>query len=73
MAASRGADSVRYSERPDSDRAASHRFGGWNDGEHGPMPDELLAEIVREVSAIPGVAGVFYDLTNKPPATIEWE
>jgi GMP synthase (glutamine-hydrolysing) len=37
------------------------------------MPQDLLAEIVRELSAIPGVAGVFYDLTNKPPATIEWE
>jgi len=37
------------------------------------MPHEFLAEIVRELSVIPGVAGVFYDLTNKPPATIEWE
>lgn len=37
------------------------------------MPDDLLAEIVRELSSVPGVAGVFYDLTNKPPATIEWE
>jgi GMP synthase (glutamine-hydrolysing) len=37
------------------------------------MPKDLLDEMVRELSAIPGVAGVFYDLTNKPPATIEWE
>ena len=37
------------------------------------MPKDLLAEIVRELSMIPGIAGVFYDLTNKPPATIEWE
>jgi GMP synthase (glutamine-hydrolysing) len=37
------------------------------------MPDDLLAEIVRELSAVPGIAGVFCDLTNKPPATIEWE
>jgi GMP synthase (glutamine-hydrolysing) len=37
------------------------------------MPKDLLDEIVRELSTIPGIAGVFYDLTNKPPATIEWE
>jgi GMP synthase (glutamine-hydrolysing) len=37
------------------------------------MPDALLSEIVGELSRIPGIAGVFYDLTNKPPATIEWE
>ena len=37
------------------------------------MPAELLAEMTRELSAIEGVGGVFYDLTNKPPGTIEWE
>jgi len=37
------------------------------------MPQPLLDEIVRELRQIPGIAGVFYDLTNKPPATIEWE
>ena len=29
--------------------------------------------MVRELMEVEGVAGVFYDLTNKPPATIEWE
>jgi GMP synthase (glutamine-hydrolysing) len=37
------------------------------------LPAELRDRIVSELRAIPGVAGVFYDLTNKPPATIEWE
>ena len=37
------------------------------------MPQELLDAMVRELRAMEGVAGVFYDLTNKPPATIEWE
>ncbi|MEP6962789.1 MAG: glutamine-hydrolyzing GMP synthase, partial [Acidobacteriota bacterium] len=37
------------------------------------MPDELLGKIVQELRGITGVAGVFYDITNKPPATIEWE
>jgi GMP synthase (glutamine-hydrolysing) len=37
------------------------------------MPDDLLNCIASELLAVPGVSGVFYDLTNKPPATIEWE
>ena len=37
------------------------------------MPAELLERMARELSEVEGVAGVFYDLTNKPPATIEWE
>ncbi len=37
------------------------------------MPEELLRQLTRELAAVEGVAGVFYDLTNKPPATIEWE
>jgi GMP synthase (glutamine-hydrolysing) len=37
------------------------------------MPGDLLRSISTEVLAVPGIGGVFYDLTHKPPATIEWE
>jgi GMP synthase PP-ATPase subunit len=37
------------------------------------MPKSLLAEMVEELRAMGDIAGVFYDLTHKPPATIEWE
>ncbi|MGD0361269.1 MAG: glutamine-hydrolyzing GMP synthase [Bryobacteraceae bacterium] len=37
------------------------------------MPDDLLKSISMELLGVPGVSGVFYDLTHKPPATIEWE
>lgn len=37
------------------------------------MPAGLLAGIAASVMAVPGIAAVFYDLTHKPPATIEWE
>jgi GMP synthase (glutamine-hydrolysing) len=37
------------------------------------MPAELLRRMVEELLRVEGIAGVFYDLTNKPPATIEWE
>ena len=37
------------------------------------MPAELLGRICAEVMGVEGIAGVFYDLTHKPPGTIEWE
>jgi GMP synthase (glutamine-hydrolysing) len=38
-----------------------------------PMPDDLLKEMSTRLLQVPGISGVFYDLTHKPPATIEWE
>ncbi len=38
-----------------------------------PMPQPLLQSISEEILAQPGLCCVFYDLTNKPPGTIEWE
>ncbi len=32
-----------------------------------------LEKLTRQLVALPNVAAVFYDLTNKPPGTIEWE
>ncbi|HZL55941.1 MAG TPA: glutamine-hydrolyzing GMP synthase, partial [Bryobacteraceae bacterium] len=37
------------------------------------MPDELLHSMAVRLMAIPEIAGVYYDLTHKPPGTIEWE
>jgi GMP synthase (glutamine-hydrolysing) len=37
------------------------------------MPAPVLNEMARELLALPGIAAVFYDLTHKPPGTIEWE
>jgi GMP synthase (glutamine-hydrolysing) len=38
-----------------------------------PMAADLLRRMVEELLRVNGIAGVFYDMTNKPPATIEWE
>ncbi|MEO8592193.1 MAG: glutamine-hydrolyzing GMP synthase [Candidatus Solibacter sp.] len=37
------------------------------------MKAELRERISTELLHIEGIAGVFYDLTHKPPGTIEWE
>jgi len=38
-----------------------------------PMPEALLHQMAAELLAQAGIAAVFYDLTHKPPGTIEWE
>lgn len=37
------------------------------------MDQKLLAELVKKLAALEGITAVFYDVTNKPPGTIEWE
>jgi GMP synthase (glutamine-hydrolysing) len=37
------------------------------------MTPELRERISLELLQTGGIAGVFYDLTHKPPGTIEWE
>ena len=38
-----------------------------------PMETSLLTAMSQELLSVEGICGVFYDLTHKPPATIEWE
>ncbi|MFH1425875.1 MAG: glutamine-hydrolyzing GMP synthase [Candidatus Kerfeldbacteria bacterium] len=37
------------------------------------MEKKVLKEMADEIMKIDGVDAVFFDITNKPPATIEWE
>lgn len=37
------------------------------------MPNLLMWRITDELLSVDGICGVFYDLTHKPPGTIEWE
>jgi GMP synthase (glutamine-hydrolysing) len=37
------------------------------------MPENALRQLTERLLALPDLAAVFYDLTHKPPGTIEWE
>jgi GMP synthase (glutamine-hydrolysing) len=37
------------------------------------MGDDLLRTLTQQLLSVPGICSVFYDVTNKPPGTIEWE
>jgi GMP synthase (glutamine-hydrolysing) len=37
------------------------------------LPEDTVQRIGAEIRKLPGVDAVFLDVTNKPPATIEWE
>ncbi len=48
-----------------SKRAMTARFA--------KLPWGLVDEVKKELLKLEGVNAIFYDITNKPPATIEWE
>ncbi|OGH70331.1 MAG: hypothetical protein A3C90_01100 [Candidatus Magasanikbacteria bacterium RIFCSPHIGHO2_02_FULL_51_14] len=37
------------------------------------LPDSVLANIKQDVERLGAIDFIFYDITNKPPGTIEWE
>ncbi|PIR93133.1 glutamine-hydrolyzing GMP synthase [Candidatus Falkowbacteria bacterium CG10_big_fil_rev_8_21_14_0_10_43_10] len=37
------------------------------------LDNEVVNKIVEEISATDKISNIFYDITNKPPGTIEWE
>jgi GMP synthase (glutamine-hydrolysing) len=38
-----------------------------------PLKDKTIEAILRRTAEIAGIGDIFFDVTHKPPATIEWE
>ena len=37
------------------------------------LPQAFVGEICRQLLEVEGIEAVFYDVTHKPPGTVEWE
>jgi GMP synthase (glutamine-hydrolysing) len=37
------------------------------------IPMDVIGEVAHRILALEGIEGVVYDITHKPPGTIEWE
>ena len=37
------------------------------------LPETVIKKIINKLKRLPKISYIFYDLTNKPPGTIEWE
>ena len=37
------------------------------------LPEAFLGEVTGQVLALDGIEAVYYDITHKPPGTVEWE
>ncbi|MCY3763847.1 MAG: hypothetical protein OXH06_00305 [Gemmatimonadetes bacterium] len=37
------------------------------------LPFDFVRKLAREILDVGGVEAVFYDVTHKPPGTVEWE